>query len=156
MLAIVIVNIAFLRKPFNVCQTFLNIILMSIPFQFTISTQKNDFSFLNKVLEKVKPSIRAIAPDNTTAPNINNHPHVRVIALAIAPTTIIFVAQGMKGIISKEITLSFFDELLLANINAGTLHPNAVNWLTTDLPEIPNLLRALSSKIETLDSRPTC
>ncbi|MCQ3914945.1 MAG: hypothetical protein MJ201_04250 [Mycoplasmoidaceae bacterium] len=156
-LAIVIVNKAFFKKPLTVCHTFLNIIRKSIPFQLTISTQKNDFCFLNSVLENVKPSVRAIIPETITAPRINNQPKVRPnTALEIAEITIIFVAQGMKGMIKTEIILSFFELELLANIKAGTLHPNAVSKLTTDLPEIPNLLKALSSKMLTLDNKPTC
>ncbi|MCQ3908486.1 MAG: hypothetical protein MJ200_02845 [Mycoplasmoidaceae bacterium] len=156
-LAIVIVKNAFFKKPLIVCQTFLNIILISIPFQLTISTQKNDLSFLNNVLEKVNPRINAIVPETITAPKINNQPYVKPnTALDIAEITMILVAQGMKGIIKIEIILSFFELELLANINAGTLQPNAVNKLTIDLPEIPNLLKALSSKILTLDNNPTC
>ncbi|MCQ2957159.1 MAG: hypothetical protein MJ233_05055 [Mycoplasmoidaceae bacterium] len=152
----VIVKKAFFKNPLIVCQTFLNIILTSRPFQLTISTQKNDFCFLNIVFEKVKPNIKAIIPDNKTAPKINNQPKVKVIALATAAITIILLAQGMKGIIRTEIILSFLELELRANINAGTLHPNAVNKLTIDRPDNPNLLKALSSKILTLDNNPTC
>ena len=105
----------------------------------------------------IKPNIKAILPDKTIANKINIQLYIGPkIILHNDEITKILVAHGINGIIRIEIICSFLLLLDLDNIIAGTLQPNAVNKFIIDRPEIPNLLKALSNRIDTLDNKPIC
>ena len=74
----------------------------------------------------------------------------------IAAITIVLVVQAQNGEINVATILSFLLELLLANKIAGTVQPNPVINVTTDLPLIPKWHNNLSNKIDARAKNPVC
>jgi hypothetical protein len=154
-LARTIIIAAFFTNSFSCNQTLLVITTKSGLRQSTISIIKNDFDFLNIVLENINPINRAIKPDEMVKRIIATHPHVPNKRFDTKAITITRALQATNGAIKMEMIRSFLELELRANIIAGTLQPNPVNKFTMLLPLIPNLSNTWSNNTDTRERIPT-